>query len=137
MAEKIIRYRYDDIEGDDEVRAVETVPFAINGEFYEIDLGQKNLTKFNAQMGPWVEHARRVKGKRKPSTPTAQTKPVAQRSYDEVMAVREQNNAIRAWAKAQGIPVGDKGKIANDVVKAFTEAHRLEVTPEFTQAISE
>ena len=32
--------------------------------------------------------------------------------------------AIRAWARGQGVPISDRGRIPADVVRAFEEAHR-------------
>lgn len=36
---------------------------------------------------------------------------------------RRPQNAVRAWAKANGIPVADRGRIASDVLAAYDAAH--------------
>src|SRR6266568_4168525 len=85
----------DDLDGGP---AGKTVRFAIDGTEYEIDLSKKNAKTFRRGLAPFVEHARKAgRGQRRRPVRTA--------------ATRERSGDIRAWAKAQGIPVSDRGRI--------------------------
>lgn len=52
----------DDVDGSE---ASCTVAFALEGVSYEIDLSAENATELRAEMQRWVEHARRVGGRRR------------------------------------------------------------------------
>ncbi|MFC7830896.1 histone-like nucleoid-structuring protein Lsr2 [Streptomyces sp. NPDC057375] len=45
------------------------------------------------------------------------------RSKDEAAASSTDRKAIRRWAKAQGLPVGDRGALPKDVLAAYQAAH--------------
>jgi Lsr2 len=106
MATKITVALEDDLEGGP---AEETVRFRSDGTEYEIDLNKKNAAAFRKQLAPFVEHARRAgRGQRRP-----RTSPSRQRSGD-----------VRAWAKAQGIAVSDRGRIPASVVEQYEAAAR-------------
>jgi len=75
---------------------------------YEIDLSTKNAARFRQQLAPFIEHARRAAtGPRRP----ARTAASRQRSRD-----------IRAWAKEQGIPLSDRGRIPADIYAQYDAA---------------
>ena len=57
MAQKITVALEDDLTGGP---ADETVPFAVDGTAYEIDLSAKNAATFRNKLAPYVEHARRA-----------------------------------------------------------------------------
>jgi hypothetical protein len=99
----------------DKTEAAETVPFAIDGMAFEIDLSEANAARFREVMAEFVAHARPVvkapKGKaRKASKSSA--------DYDP----RE----LRAWWKAQGPEMGlpaatDRARIPNVVIESARE----------------
>ncbi len=106
MATKITVALEDDLDGGP---ADETVRFGLGDAQYEIDLSQKNAQAFRKQLAPFIEHARKAgRGQRRRPAPTASSR---QRSGD-----------IRAWAKAQGIPVSDRGRIPASVVEQYQAA---------------
>src|SRR6266571_2911931 len=98
----------DDLDGG---QADETVRFAIGGSEYEIDLSKKNAKTFRKGLAPFVEHARKAgRGQRRRPVRSA--------------ATRERSGDIRAWAKAQGIPVSDRGRIPASVTGQYDAATR-------------
>ena len=106
MATKIAVALEDDLDGGP---ADETVRFGVAGAEYEIDLSKKNARTFRAGLGPFVEHARKAgRGtRRRPARPSS---------------ARERSSDIRAWAKAEGITISDRGRIPASVVAQYEAA---------------
>jgi hypothetical protein len=96
----------DDLDGSPDA---ETVAFAFNGQSYEIDLGQKNLAKFEKSLQPFMEAGRRTSQRR--------TAKVARTS-----STRIDRAAVRSWAAAQGIKVSERGRISADVLRQYEAA---------------
>ena len=108
MATRIEVALEDDLDGGP---ADETLRFAIGGTEYEIDLSKKNAKTFRKGLGPFAEHARKAgPGQRRRP---ARTSSARQRSAD-----------IRTWAKANGIPVSDRGRIPASVAEQYQAATR-------------
>lgn len=108
MATKITVALEDDLDGGP---ASETVRFGLGGAQYEIDLNKKNARAFRKKLTPFVEHARRAgPGQRRGPARTASSR---QRSVD-----------IRAWAKATGLAVSDRGRIPASVVDQYEATTR-------------
>jgi hypothetical protein len=106
MATKVTVTLEDDLDGGP---ADETVRFAVGGAEYEIDLSKKNVRAFRKQLAPFIEHARKAgRGQRRPAAPTA--------------LGRERSSDIRAWAKAQGIAVSERGRIPASVAAQYRAA---------------
>jgi len=119
MAKKVTVTMVDDT--DDTKTADETIEFGLDGVTYEIDLHKTNSDKFHKDMAKWVEHARRVGGRKKTGrTPGAS----APGKID-----REQTQAIREWAEKNGFKVSARGRISQEVMDAYSNQHK---TPEFT-----
>ncbi len=101
----------DDLEGGN---ADETVKFALDGVQYEIDLSKKNAAKLRESFAGYVAHGRRVGrggvvvGGR-----------AAARARGSAAADREQNKAIRAWAKRKGKAISDRGRIPQEIVDEY------------------
>ncbi|ARQ62908.1 histone-like nucleoid-structuring protein Lsr2 [Mycobacteroides abscessus] len=60
--EKVTVTLVDDVNS--EGAADESVEFGLDGVTYEIDLSSKNAEKLRKQLSTWVEHARKVSGRR-------------------------------------------------------------------------
>ena len=106
MASKVVVTLEDDLDGGP---ADETVRFAVGGTEYEIDLNKKNARAFRRQLAPFIEHARKAgRGQRRPAARAA--------------SGRERSGDIRAWAKAQGIAVSERGRIPASVVEQYRAA---------------
>jgi Lsr2 len=104
MATKATLARVDDLDGGP---ADETLRFGLGGTEYEIDLNAANATAFRRQLAPFTTHARK-NGTRRHRARTA--------------ASRARGAAIRAWAKAQGIAVHDRGRIPASVIEQYQAA---------------
>ena len=105
MARKEIVELIDDIDGSD---ATTTVSFAVHGIEYVIDLNEKNAKKLDDALAKYVGHARRVGGRKK-------TGAAAKSGTTDA-------SAVRAWAKLNGIPVNDRGRIPLDLTAQFLSA---------------
>jgi len=114
MATQQVTYLIDDLDksqGDD----IEGVEFGYKGVSYRIDLTADHVKEFDAAMAPYLDGARRVT--RSPVRATSVGRRAITRSD------RDQNQAIRAWAKSQGLVVSDRGRIPVEVLDAFERAH--------------
>jgi hypothetical protein len=102
MARKTIVVLQDDLDGGP---ADETLHFGIGGLEYEIDLSEKNAARLRKQLAPFVEHARKA-GR-------------APRRVTRTAASRRRSRDIRAWAREQGIPLSERGRIPASVVEQY------------------
>jgi hypothetical protein len=108
MAQETIVRLTDDIDGSE---AAESVTFGLDGVTYSIDLSNKNASDLREQLAVWVEHARKVSGRAK-----AKQNGSNGASHPDLPTVR-------AWAKAQGFEVSERGRIAKEVLEAFAAAN--------------
>jgi hypothetical protein len=99
----------DDIDGEP---ADETVAFGIDGRSYEIDLSAGNAGKLRDALSEFVASARRSGsgGRRRGGSAPAARRPIID---------REQNQAIREWARKRGEQISDRGRIPARLVEAF------------------
>ncbi|WP_280436026.1 histone-like nucleoid-structuring protein Lsr2 [Nocardia carnea] len=111
MARKVIVELVDDYDGTS--RAEETVTLALDGVTYEIDLSARNAGKLRDIVGGWAAHARRVGGR------VTKSKRPAQAATDT-----RQTQAIREWARANGMEVSNRGRISAEVIEAYKKAHK-------------
>ncbi len=99
----------DDLDGE---VADETVEFGVDGKNYEIDLSTANAKKLRDALAEFVAAARRAGGRRRGGgAPAAAPR---RPSID-----REQNQAIREWARKRGMKVSDRGRIPAEVLEAY------------------
>ena len=97
----------DDLDGSDNA---ETVSFGFDGVTYEIDLAKKNRAKLEKALAPYIEAGRRVpRGGRRPGGRSGGSS--ADRSE------------VRAWAKAAGLEVSDRGRVSAEVMRQYEAAH--------------
>lgn len=108
MARRTVVVLTDDIEGTPIEEGGQTVSFAVDGVAYEIDLHEKNAEKMRDALRFYVDHARRVGGRRS-STARASSADI-------------DPQAVRAWARARGIAVNPRGRVSTSVVAQFREA---------------
>ncbi|HEY9416243.1 MAG TPA: Lsr2 family protein [Pseudonocardia sp.] len=110
MAQKVTVSLVDDLDGD---TADETVEFGVDGKKYEIDLSSSNADKLRGALASYVAAARRPGGRSR-SGPANAAVATRRPSVD-----REQNQAIRDWARKRGMNVSDRGRIPADVLDAY------------------
>ena len=118
MAQKVVVSLVDDL---DESEADETVEFGIDGATYEIDLSDSNAAKLRDVLADYVAHSRRLSGRRRSSS-RASAAP-ARKGGGRASVDREQNQAIREWARKQGMTVSERGRIPSEVSEAYHKAH--------------
>jgi hypothetical protein len=96
----------DDIDGSE---AEGTVRFGLDGVDYEIDLSKKHADQFAKAVRPYSEAARKVSS--------------ARRTVRGSRPARQNQSDVRAWARAQGLKVSDRGRIPADVLARYESAH--------------
>jgi hypothetical protein len=113
VAVQIEKHLVDDLEAaknpETDVRADETIRFAMGDTEWEIDLTAANADRFRKRIKPYAEAGRRVAGARH------RTRPVS---------ARRKSAEIRTWAKGQGLTVNERGRIPGWVVDQFEAATR-------------
>ncbi|MGI5185374.1 histone-like nucleoid-structuring protein Lsr2 [Dactylosporangium sp. CA-152071] len=105
MARRSIQVLVDDLDGG---AADETVRFALDGTLYEIDLNSTNAAKLRAAVGPFLQAATPIR--RNPSKAAPNT------------GRHRDGPDIRAWARAAGYELRDRGRISNPVLAAYHAA---------------
>lgn len=105
MAQKVQVLLVDDLDGGE---ADETVSFALDGATYEIDLSSANAKKLRDSLQSFVEHARKAGAGSRRRRPRGASS-------------RERSADIRAWAKARGIKVNERGRIPQTVVERYEQ----------------
>jgi len=108
MAKQTIVQLIDDIDGGP---AEETVQFSIDGNGYEIDLSGKNAAKLRDAIAPFVGSARRASRSGSSFASASRRRPAR--------GDREQTQAIREWARANGHKIGEKGRIPATILEAY------------------
>lgn len=104
MAQKVRVELVDDLDGG---AADETVVFSLDGKAYEIDLNAENADTLRDVLRPYVTAARRT-GKTTRGARSAETS--------------DERQAIRKWAKENGMEVGKRGRIGHEVRAAYAKA---------------
>ncbi len=84
-----------------------TVSFGLDGRDYEIDLTEANASELREVLSCYVNAARKMSRSGRPVTRT-------QSKADPA--------AVRAWAKANGIEVNERGRIKAEVVEQYRAA---------------
>jgi hypothetical protein len=110
VAKQIIHKLVDDLDGGD---AEETVKFSLDGVQYEIDLSKKNAGKLRDLFAPYVTAGSKV------GRGGVVVGGRAARGRGGATADREQNKAIRAWAKKEGKEISDRGRIPQEIVDEY------------------
>ena len=113
MAQTVITT--DDIDGSAEATSIQ---FSFDGVNYSIDLSKKNKSAFEKVLKPYIDVAKKTGGRRARSAPAA-----SRGRSRRTTAPKTDLAAIREWAATQGIEVSSRGRIAQDVVDAYTAAH--------------
>jgi nucleoid-associated protein Lsr2 len=110
MAQKTVIQLTDDVDGARINGSGETVPFALDGVDYEIDLSEKNARKLRELFEPYIAVARRRgSGSR------------ASRSASTGARARD-THGIREWARQNGHEISERGRISTTVLAAYEAA---------------
>lgn len=130
----------DDMDGTTErSRPVETHSFAIDGDWYEIDLHSDNAVEMQEHFARYVEHARPARtvasvnqsrkmvsvnhpaGKKRP--PGVEKRSSKGRARVPAHIDKAQLDAERSWLRSHGHPVSNFGRVRADLHKLFVAAH--------------
>lgn len=106
VAQRVQVILEDDLDGSS---ASESVKFSLDGVDYEIDLSTENAAKLRKDFDRWVESARKVTRRRKPSRGGAQATGTP--------------NEIREWARAQGMQISNRGRVPTEAREAYALAN--------------
>ncbi|AUI57237.1 Lsr2 family protein [Amycolatopsis sp. BJA-103] len=118
MAQKVVVQIVDDLDGG---TATQTVPFALDGVSYEIDLSDSNAEALRGELAQYVEAGKRVGGRRV-KVAAGQTTVAGIADGAKKPVDRERNQAVRAWAGENGYSIAERGRIPNEIYEAFDAA---------------
>lgn len=112
MAKQVITVLTDDLDGG---KADRTVEFGVDGVNYTIDLSDAHAGKLRKALDPFIAagsrmHRGKVEGRRPNRRGGGSTAGGTN---------RDENKAIREWAKKNGYQVSERGRIPVSVVRAY------------------
>jgi hypothetical protein len=110
MAQRVVVEKTDDTNGKP---ADETVTFGLDGREFEIDLTTKNAAALRKVFDTYIQHGRRVGGRRARSAAGT----ASSRSSSDV-----DTRAIRLWASENGYTVSSRGRIPAEIIEAYRAA---------------
>jgi hypothetical protein len=131
MAQKVSVLVLDDLTG---AEGAEMVRFALDGQDLEIDLVPENAASLRGTLEQYIPHARRISPGKSPAVlrraltaPPRASQPVVANGVNIKPANGYQptTEEVREWAKARGIPVKDRGRLAVTLVDAFKLANPI------------
>ena len=111
MAKQIVTLLTDDLDGGEADRTIE---FGLDGVTYTIDLSEANAGKLWKVLDPYI-----AAGARQGRSNGAVRRSPVRAGVDGRGSSRDQNQAIREWAKKNGHELSDRGRIPVSVVEAY------------------
>jgi Lsr2 len=109
MAQKIQTFLIDDLDGSE---AEDTVFFGLDGVHYEIDLSTDHAKDLRTALARYTDAARKVTGTARRTAHNGRKAPPATISSTDV----------RAWAKAHGVELKERGRIPAGVLAQYQAA---------------
>jgi hypothetical protein len=109
VAQKVQVLLVDDLDG---VEADETVTFALDGKTYEIDLTTANADKLRGLLEEYTKAGRRTGGRG-----------VGRGKARIAVGGNKDTAEIRAWAKANGHEVNDRGRVPANIRELYEQAN--------------
>jgi len=109
MAQRIQTFFIDDLDGSE---AEGTVLFGLDGTHYKIDLSTEHAKELRTALARYIEAGRRITGTARRAGQTGRKAPANGAS----------NTEVRAWAKAQGLDVKERGRIPADLIAQYQAA---------------
>jgi hypothetical protein len=99
-----------------------TVRFGLDGQEYEIDLSDDDAAQLRETFRRYIDAGRRIRRQSRPSTTRNRSSRASQPPAPP--AERHQSAAVRAWARAAGHQVSDRGRISAKVLQAYEARQR-------------
>ncbi|MFE5550195.1 Lsr2 family protein [Streptomyces sp. NPDC056534] len=109
MAQKNVTIYIDDLTGE-ETHEGATHTFSLNGVTYEIDLSPDSYDQMLEAFGPYLNAARKIRGKKKAASP---------RSHLTGPSTAE----IRDWARSNNFEINERGRVPAEIREAYESAH--------------
>lgn len=107
----------DDMDG---TPGASNVEFGLDGKSYEMDLSEANSERLRKLLAPFVKAARKVGSGPKRHLSSVPASRTARSTSD-----KEENRAIREWARGQGMELADRGRIPGSIVEAYAERDKV------------
>ncbi|AZA12512.1 Lsr2 family protein [Corynebacterium choanae] len=115
MARKEITRYYDDLTGEPiDEQDLQVLRFALDETHYQLDLSPASAQEVRNTFARLIEVA---------SIYVPQQQRQNKRRSAPSQADRELNKARRQWARDNGWDVADRGKLSDELLRAFDEAH--------------
>lgn len=108
MATQVIQKVIDDLTGEE---GASTAEFSLDGVTYEVDLTETSRKQLHDVFAPYIDAGRKVGSRRGRS--------IAARGTAAAKVDREQTQAIREWARRNGLEVSQRGRISELVRVAY------------------
>lgn len=105
-------------QGSEHEAEAGTIEFTYKGTDYKIDLCVPGDERMDRAMAPFIEAAQVVTRSR---TRTRQRNRAASNGNG---SGKTENDQIREWARKEGWDVSDRGRIANEIIAAYKDAHK-------------
>ncbi|MFB9733468.1 histone-like nucleoid-structuring protein Lsr2 [Ornithinimicrobium kibberense] len=112
MAQKVQTILVSDLSGTELGEDGQTVKFGFLGVDYEIDLSQEEADDFANTIQKYVEAGRRVGGRRQTDAASS-----AKRAPS-------QTKAIKSWLDEQNIDYPKRGRLPQNLIDQWEQAHR-------------
>jgi len=109
MAQKIQTFFIDDLDGSE---AEGTVLFGLDGTHYEIDLSTGHAKELRTALARYIDVGRKV------TSPARRAGQIGRKAPANGIS----NTEVRAWAKAQGLDVKERGRIPADLIAQYQAA---------------
>jgi hypothetical protein len=119
MAQRVQVLLVCDVHDDDTTPGTETISFSLDGTSYEIDVCDDHAEELRDAVAPYVGAGRRVGGARAGRRSSAPSRGAGRSSGG---SDRQRAGDIRAWAKAQGLNVNERGRIPATIVAQYESA---------------
>ncbi|GAB3807708.1 histone-like nucleoid-structuring protein Lsr2 [Micromonospora zhanjiangensis] len=110
MAKQVITVLTDDLDGG---KADRTVEFGVDGVTYTIDLSDAHAGKLRKALDPYIAAGSRI------GRGQVETRRSNRRRGVSAGTNRDENRAIREWARKNGHDVSERGRIPASVVQAY------------------
>ena len=99
MARETIINLIDDIDGS---KADVTIKYSFDGANYEVDLTDDHAEDFREHMQEWLDRSRRIGV-----------------AHNSQRGANTETAKIREWARGQGMEVPNRGRLSEDIMKAY------------------
>lgn len=109
----VVLVRTDDTDGSSDA---EEVTFGLGDKRYAIDLAPTNREKLEKALQPFIDKAREVKGGSRPT--------VSARKGTSSGLSKEELDAVRQWARDNGMDVSDRGRVSQEIRDKYATAHK-------------